>query len=56
MDAMNTATKTDDKPQWQNEDVELAPVLPGIADAESPLLLPYDVPEEIKEKLLARES
>lgn len=54
MEAMNTVTKLNDNPQWQTESKEVTPVLPGIADAESPILLPYDVPEEIKEKLLAR--
>ena len=54
MEAMNTATKNNDSLQWQTEEAEIAPVLPGISDAESPILLPYDVPEEIKEKLLAR--
>lgn len=54
MEAMNTATKSNDTRQWQTEEAEIPPVLPGISDAESPILLPYDVPEEIREKLMAR--
>lgn len=51
--AANNTSPTDNQ-QWSVDDLAENCVLPGVTEAELPFALPFDVPNEIVEKLLTR--
>lgn len=54
MNAITNDTSPTENRNWTVDNLAESQVLPGINEAELPFALPFDVPNQIMEKLLAR--